>query len=364
MAGFLVAKGWTSLVASGGGDLVPAVVAAGARHVALPVGAKSPFAILANARRIAALIDREGVDVVHARSRAPAWAGWLAARHLSRRKPAFLTTFHGLYGHGNALKRSYNAVMLKGAVTIANSRHIADHIVAVYGYPRARIVIAPRGVDIAAFDPAALPAGTREVVRTELGVPPDAALLLMVGRLTRWKGHESLIRALARVDRPFVCALAGEGGDDGYRAELQQLAAAEGVADSLRFLGSRRDIAALDAAADLAFSCSIRPEAFGRVAIEAMAMGTPVIATAHGGSLETVGDGETGWLVPPGDVAAITAAVEATLGDPVRAAAMGQAGRQRVLAGFTTRATCEREFEAISRALAIHRGDTRPVSHG
>ncbi|SON56987.1 Spore coat protein SA [Hartmannibacter diazotrophicus] len=351
MARFTTGKGWKSLVVSRGGDLVGAVEAGGARHLTMPVGAKMPWAILTNARRLGALIDREDVDLVHARSRAPAWAGWLAVQYFSRRKPAFLTTFHGTYGHKGALKRAYNAVMLKGPWVIANSGFIRDHIVEVYGYPRDRIVVAERGVDETTFDPGRIGAEECAAIRAELAVPEGVPLLLMVGRLTRWKGHHVLIEALAGIQTPFVCAFAGDGGKDGYRAELERTVAEKSLGERIRFLGSRRDIPNLNAAADIAFSCSTDPEAFGRVAIEAMAMATPIIASAHGGSLETVVDGETGLLVPPGDADALREAIRSLIDDPQRRQRIGEAGRRRVLAEFTTRATCEKEFSAYEAVL-------------
>lgn len=353
MAGYIDRAGWGSLVASGGGDLVAAVEAAGARHFTVPVGRKNPIAMVANARRIAALIDAEGVDIVHARSRAPAWVGWLACRWFSRRKPVFLTTFHGLYGHGNALKRFYNAAMLRGPRVIANSRFIRDHIVAVYGIDPARIAIAERGIDEAGFDPALYTAADRDRLRAEFAVPPGAALILMVGRLTRWKGQHVAVAALAASDAPdAVCVFAGRAESADYQAELVALGEALGVSGRLRFAGSRRDVAALNAAADIALSCSVQPEAFGRVAIEAMALETPVIATAHGGSLETVVDGVTGLLVPPGDAAALARAIDRLAADPALRREMSVAGRARAISTFTTRATCEKEFAVYRTLLA------------
>jgi glycosyltransferase involved in cell wall biosynthesis len=349
MARHLSGLGLDNIVASAGGDLVGEIEAAGAMHVRLPVGSKSPARMLANARVLAGLIDREAVDIVHARSRAPAWAGVLASR-MSKRRPAFVTTFHGVYGHRSALKRWYNAVMLRGPLVIANSEYIRGHIVAVYGVPAERIALAPRGVDPAVFDPALIPATTVESIRAEFQVPPGATLILLVGRLTRWKGQGVFLDALASLrDLPLVGVLVGEGG---MRAELETRARDLGVADRVRFPGSRRDIPALFAAADLAVSASTEPEAFGRVTIEAMAMETPVVATAHGGSLETVLPGRTGWLVPPGDAAALAAAIRRAVADPGALAAMGAAGRSHVLARFTVSRTVEAEFDVYRRLMA------------
>jgi glycosyltransferase involved in cell wall biosynthesis len=342
MARHIVAMGDDALVASAGGALVPDLEMVGARHVPIDVGAKSPFAIRTNARRLARLIDEEEVDVVHARSRAPAWAGWLAVRR-SKRKPVFVTTFHGTYGHSNALKRWYNRVMLRGPLVIANSEFIRDHIRSVYGVPEARIVVAPRGVDTAAFDPARVSAATVKKIKAEFRVPDGHAMIVLVGRLSRWKGQTVLIEAMAKVETAAVAVLVG-GGDEDYAEELTALARARNVEPYIRFAGSRRDIPALFKAADLALSTSLQPEAFGRVAIEAMAMETPVVATAHGGSRETVIPGETGWLIPPGDPAALASAIDLALGDRRRLRRMGKAGRAHVVGNYASQSTVEIEY--------------------
>ena len=351
MAGHLGERGLPNWIASAGGPLVAAAEAAGARHVTLPVGKKSPFSAVSAARAVARLVDAESIDIIHARSRVPAWVGLLACR-LARRPVRFVTTFHGVYSHGNALKRFYNSAMLRVPLVIANSQFIRDHITKVYGFPPARVVVAPRGVEPDLFDPAAIPAETRAVLRDELGVTEHGPLVVMVGRVTRWKGHAVLLEAAARLDRPDLRLAFVGGGSEALVAELQRDMARLGLDDRVIFTGSRRDIPAVLAAADLAVSASTDPEAFGRAAIEAQAMGTPVIATDHGGSRETVLPGITGWLVPPGDATALAAALEDALSDPERLKAMGANGRAHVLANFTTRQMLEKEFSAYERLMA------------
>lgn len=350
MVGYLKDKGIDNFVASGGGDLVAAVEAGGSRHFDIHVGRKSPLSIIRNAFAVARVIDREAIDIVHARSRAPAWAGWLAT-HLCRRRPRFLTTFHGVYGHGNALKRAYNRVMLRGPLVVANSEFIRDHIESVYGYPRDRIVVAARGIEPELFDPARIADDQRAAVRREFRVADGEPMLIMIGRITGWKGHAVLVDALARLaDRPWRLVLAGSG-NDGVIADLKARIEGHGLADRVVLAGSRRDVPVLLAAADLAFSASTRPEAFGRAAIEAEAMETPVIATDHGGSRETVLPGRTGWLVAPGDAEAMARATREALSDPERLRAMGRAGRAFVLENYTTTRMLEQEFSAYQRLV-------------
>ncbi|WP_036839714.1 glycosyltransferase family 4 protein [Pleomorphomonas oryzae] len=350
MVGYLHEQGIINFVASGGGDLVAAVEAGGARHVTIPVGRKSPIAMIRNAFAVARVIDREAIDILHARSRAPAWAGWLAIR-LAHRPCRFLTTFHGVYGHGNALKRLYNRVMLAGPLVVANSEFIRDHIETVYGFPKDRIIVAARGIEPELFDPAHISGEQRAAVRREFGIGADEPMLIMVGRVTSWKGHAVLVDALARLaDRPWRLVLVGSGSD-GVIADLKTRIDGHGLSERVVLAGSRRDVPVLLAAADLAFSASTRPEAFGRAAIEAEAMETPVIATDHGGSRETVLPGRTGWLVTPGDAEAMAAAIREALSSPDRLKEIGKAGRAFVLENYTTARMLEQEFSAYRRLM-------------
>lgn len=314
------AAGFRALVASAGGRLVPALEALGARHVTLPLATKSPLGIWRNA---AALARIEGVALIHARSRAPAWSALLAAR---RRRVPLVTTYHGTYGEGFPGKRLYNSVMARGDRVIAISRHISDHIAATHGV-LARVI--PRGVDLRAFDPARVEPERIAAIRHGWDVPPGARIILLPARLTRWKGQGVLIEAMAGVGNA-IAVLAGDAqGRAAYVAELRALAAARGVA--IRLPGHVADMPAALLAADVVVHASIEPEGFGRTVIEAQAMGRLVIAADLGGPRETVMEGVTGWLSPPGDAAALAMRIEAALAlNPASQAAMGEAARASV----------------------------------
>lgn len=350
MANYLSQRGIENFIVSTGGPLVEALKGDKSQHITMPVGSKSPLKIISNAKRLAHLIDSEAIDIVHARSRAPAWAGYLACR-FARRDVHFLTTFHGVYSHQNKWKRRYNQVMLKGPLVVANSAFIRNHIISVYGYPAERIIVASRGVDPEQFNPALLSPEETGRVRQELGGQPDAPLIVIVGRITDWKGHRYLVEALdlcAR--RDLRLAIVGSGVESVIE-NIREMIRERGLDHRVCMAGSRRDIPAVMAAADLVISSSVRPEAFGRVAIEAQAMATPIIATAHGGSLETVIDGQTGYLVPPADASAMAAAIENALADPAALAEMGQAGRRNVLEKFTIETMLNNEFSAYQRIM-------------
>ncbi len=345
MARYIVAHGGVALVASAGGRLAAQLPCP---HITLPLNSKNPLTILANAWRLAQVIRSEKPDIIHARSRAPAWSAWLACC-LTGMTARFITTFHGTYGAGNIFKRWYNSVMLKGRYVIANSQFIAAHIHAVYGVPTHRIVVAPRGVDDRFL--ASVSAKRVQQVRWELSVSARVPSVLMTGRLTRWKGQHVLLKALAGVqDIPWVVAFAGSSTQPAYADELQTLAHTLGLDKRVRWLGQRADMPDLNAAATVAVSCSTSPEAFGRVAIEAMAVGTPVIATALGGSLETVLDGTTGWLVPPHDVSALARALRVALTmDIKRRTRMAKVAQTHVRTYFTAAACCAKEAAAYMK---------------
>ena len=285
----LKSHGFTSLVASKGGVKENLLANNGLTHITLPLHRKMPWSIWRNSRKLIKVIDVYGVDILHARSRAPAWAAWLA--HKARPHTQFITTFHGTYGAGNCLKRAYNRVMLKGPWVIANSLFIKQHIVKTYGYPAEHILVAQRGADPETFDPVRFSSTERKALLKELGVPANAGpVLTHVGRLTPWKGQHVFIAALEKLKAAKWRALivGGPTGRNPYFKKLKRQAGQAGIAGRITFVGDVADPAAYIDASTLLFSCSIQPEAFGRVAVESQMMGKPVIATNIGGSRETV----------------------------------------------------------------------------
>jgi glycosyltransferase involved in cell wall biosynthesis len=346
IAAALVAAGARALVATEGGRLATRIEAAGGEIVPFPAATKNPLRIYANAAALARLITGEAVDLVHARSRAPAWSARLAARRTGR---PFVTTYHGAYAENGPLKRAYNRIMATGDLVIANSQYTADLIAARYGTPAGRLRVIHRGVDETAFDRAQVPRARIAALRDAWGVPEglrgSAPVVLQAARLTRWKGQTVLIDALARLARRDVVAiLAGDDqGRTGYRAELLAQIAAHGLDGRVRLVGHVEDMPAAFAAADVAVVASVEPEAFGRTAIEAQRMGCPVVATGIGAPPETVcapprvaAAARTGWLVPPGDPTALAAALDEALAlDPATRAALGDRAAAHAAASFT-----------------------------
>ncbi|CAH2604790.1 Glycosyltransferase family 4 protein [Rhodovastum atsumiense] len=354
IADAIVRAGGISLVASAGGRLVPLLIRAGARHIDMPLATRNPWAIWRNAGRLARLIRAVGVDIVHARSRAPAWSAWLAAR---RTGAHFITTYHAPYGEKPAIKRRYNAVMARGERVIAISHYVARLVAARHGVDPARIRVIPRGVDPAVFDPAAVKGERIARLALSWRLPDDGSpVILLPGRLTRWKGQEVLIAALARMRHHNAVAVM-VGGDQGrrqYTAGLLQLADSLGVSERVRLVGHADDMAAALMLGDVVVSASTEPEGFGRVVIEAQAMARLVVASDHGGAAETVEEGVSGWRVPPGDAEALAAALDTALDlSPEQRAQAGARARAAVQARYTV-ADMQRATLAVYReVLAI-----------
>ena len=322
--------GATALVASAGGPLVHSIERAGGIHVTLPLTAKSPFGIWRNAWALEALIRERKVSLIHARSRAPAWSAWLACQ---RTGVPLVTTYHGTYGEELPFKRPYNSVMARGRIVIAASHFIAGLVTARHGVDPARIRVIPRGVDLAVFDPAAVSGSRIAKLAAEWRLPDSVRTVVLPGRLTAWKGHAVLLEALARLRRSDVIGvLVGpHQGRHHYAEELQRQATRLGTGERVRLVGQCDDMPAALALSDVVVHASTEAEAFGRVVIEAQAMGRPVIASDLGGPVETVRHGETGWRVPAGDPGALAAAIGMALDlDPADRDALAQRARASV----------------------------------
>jgi glycosyltransferase involved in cell wall biosynthesis len=337
------ATGHKALIACAGGVLSAAARRAGAEIVEMPLDTKSPFKMRRNARRLKKLIVRRDVQLVHAHSRAPAWSAWWATRATGT---PFVTTYHGSYGEKSVLKRRYNAVMAKGDRVIAVSDFIAGLIRSRYGTPDETLRVIHGGVNLGKFDPTmVVPEALYRLARA-WSVDLVEPVILLPGRLTSWKGQKILIHALAQMrHRDAVAVFAGSAqGRTGYVAELAALAERLGVAHRVRVVGHIEDIASAMMLSDVVVNASTDPEAFGRTIVEAQAMGRIVVATDHGGARETIIAGETGFLVPAGDAAALAASLDA---------ALDMAADDRVLWGRRARAHVAEHYSVAAMQNAV-----------
>ncbi|KDA00096.1 glycosyl transferase family protein [Hyphomonas polymorpha PS728] len=351
----IVEAGGRALLASRGGRLEAEFERLGGELFRMDVKSRNPLTIRINEGKLRQIIREEKVDLVHARSRAPAWSAYAAAKAES---VPFVTTYHGAYSGTSGLKRAYNSVMAKGDIVIANSNWIADHICQVHQTPADRIVTIPRGVDLAEFDPKAVAPARVDAIRQSWGLLGDKRLTLFLpGRLTEWKGQGLAIDAFAALapdERAgMVLVLAGDPqGRDHYVDALQNKIAGLDLERSVIIVPHIGDMAAAYLASDIVLAPSTRPEAFGRVAAEAAAMERPVIVSDHGGGRETVIEYETGARVQPGDARALSGALRAMIGlGPTVRASMGAAGRAHVLRHFSKRGLQTATLNVYKRLL-------------
>jgi len=356
----IVQAGWRSIVASSGGPMVHEIERAGGLHVTLPLESKNPFVMRRNVDRLMNLITLHRIDIVHARSRAPAWSAMAAAKKTGR---PFVTTFHGVYNAGNPFKRWYNSVMARGVRVIAISKFVGEHIVQHYGTAADRVRVIHRGVDFAMFDPARVSQPRMIQLAREWRLPDGVPIVILPGRLTRWKGQLVLIDALAKLGRRDICCLlvGSDQGRHSYRAEIERRVRQRGLEGVVRMVDHCRDMPAAYMLADVVVSASTDPEAFGRVVAEAEAMGRPVIAPDHGAAPELVTPGETGWLFPPGDPAGLAASLDAALKlDAEQRAKLASAAIEHVRRHFTREGMCEATLDVYREVLA--EADGRPAA--
>jgi glycosyltransferase involved in cell wall biosynthesis len=352
----VIAAGGRALVATRGGRMTARLRADGGRLAQMPVQSKNPLVMLGNAARLVDLIRSEKVSLVHARSRAPAFSALSAAQFT---RTPFVATYHGVYKAKSNLKRWYNAVMTRGDLVIANSDYTRDHVLAEHSVNPDKVISIPRGVDLDRFNPSWVTEDRVEALRRAWGIAADDRRIrfLLAGRLTRIKGHLTIIEAAARMKAAgrddFLILFAGDDqGRTGYGDELAKAIANAGLEDRIRIVGHCDDMPAAYLLADVAILPTTVPESFGRAAVEPQAMGRPVIASNHGGTTETVADGVSGWLVPPGEPSAWSTAMARAIDvGPGRRSEMGQAGMNRTRQLYRVDAMCVATLAAYERVL-------------
>ncbi|MBK8750139.1 MAG: glycosyltransferase family 4 protein [Candidatus Competibacteraceae bacterium] len=304
----LVRCGHRSVVISSGGRLVPELLRDGSEHLGWSLGVKSPLTL----RWVWPLrrwLTEQRITILHARSRLPAWIGWLAWRGMDpATRPRFVTTVHGLY----SISR-YSAIMTRGERVIAVSETVREYLQRHYPeLPAARVQVIPRGVDPAAFPYRYQPSAEWLADwRRHYPQLPDAPVLTLPGRLSRLKGHEEFIELMARLRAsglPVRGLIVGgvEPRRQRYADELQEQVRARGLGDVILFTGHRSDIREIYAVSTLVLSLSARPESFGRTVLEALSLGTPVVGYGHGGVGEILARVYPAGLVPFGDLEALT----------------------------------------------------------
>jgi glycosyltransferase involved in cell wall biosynthesis len=357
----VVKAGGRSIVVTKGGRLEARLKKGGATVVHMPVHSKNPLTQFNNYFALCKLIRAEKVDILHVRSRAPALAGLRAAKVCGVRSVA---TYAGIYNAKSPLKRWYNGLMTQADMTIANSEFTRDHILSTYAVLPERVIAIPRGIDLKRFDPESFDVRRIMEMETHWGLSPEdeRTRFLLAARLTRWKGQELILEAarLLRADGVdnFLLLLAGDDqGRKDYTNGLLKRMDDYGLIEHVKLVGHINDMPSAYHISHFALAPSLDPEAFGRTAVEPQAMQRPPLAASHGATVETIEDGVTGWLVPPGNAEAWAEAMKhaMTLTERQRFV-MGTAGRKRVKDRFSLDVMCDRTLEVYKAMLILNAG--------
>jgi len=347
------ARGWKAVVICNGGRMENQLRRAGAEVYTLPVDTKNPLKWPAVRRRLKTVLLSVGADIVHVRSRAPAWIALPLTRAMGIHS---ISTIHSKFVPQNFVKRIYNQKMLSADGIIAISDYVKSVITRHYSeaVSEEAIQVIHRGVDLGVFDPAKV--SQHRIVRLSetLNLPDDGPVLMLPARATEWKGHKALIEAVASLEAKDVTLLLLGAGDGHSRfiERLRALAIKTGLDGRLRIASGTDDMPAALMLADVVAMPSTIPEPFGRVALEAQAMGRPVVAFKHGGAIESILEGETGWLAEPNNVEDLARCLHLALKlGPRQRTIWAKRARAHVESAFSTRQMCEKTLEIYADFL-------------
>lgn len=352
VAAALVQSGARALVVSAGGPRVGEIIRSKAEFIPMPVHSKNPWDIYCNIGRIRRLITAWNVDIVHVRSRAPAWSAYYACKGTNAR---FMTTVHAPYNENGSLKHWYNSIMSRGERVIAISNYVAQYVLNNFKVEPNRLRLIHRGIAMDRFHPTMVGMQRMATLLRDWRIEDGAPIILLPGRITRWKGHHVLLDAMARLNRPDVfCVLLGsDQGRTEYRQELEAQIEKLGLTGQVRIIDHCNDMPAAYMISSVIVSASTDPEGFGRIPVEAQAMGRPIIATDHGGAQETIVRGETGWLVPPGDAGALSEGLRQALAlTPQQRAVLATKSMNHVAMNFTREKMTDETLAVYAELLA------------
>lgn len=354
IASELQKRGIENYVASEGGRMEYNLERIKVKHFTLPLKTKNIFKMYLNSLRLAKIIKKYGITIVHARSRAPAWSAYWAAKRCGVH---FMTTFHGTYGLGPwGIKKFYNKIMTYGERVIAISNHIKQHILKNYKTDESKIRLIHRCVNMENFNVETTSAERMIKYLEDNHIPEDKPIVTLIGRLTNWKGQKLLIEALHLIDNEdFFCVIIGDDqGRKKYSSELRKMIANYNMTDRFLFIRNVKDIPAAMMVSDVVLSTSIEPEAFGRIAIEGQAMGRVVVASNIGGSVETVIDGVTGRLYESTSAEALAKAIEWALHlSTAEREKIGAAGIKNVKEHFTKQIMCDKTIAVYKELINL-----------
>ena len=360
LAHYLAEKDCISFIATSGGQLLKFIKKQKVKLFRLPVHSKNPILIIFNTIILSILILINNINIVHARSRAPAWSCYLACLITGRN---FVTTFHGTYNFENNLKKFYNSIMLRTKLTIAGSNFIFNHINGNYSEylnRKKKLRVIFRGININYYNQKNISILKQEKIKKEWELSQNKFTILMPGRLTYWKGQEKLIEALNILVEDYnnsnfqAVVLSSDQGRKVYKKKLIDLVQRYKLNKKIKFIDHCKEMPLAYSLADVVVSASIEPEAFGRVSVEAQAMGKPIVASDLGGSKETILKGKSGFLYKHDDPRDLAKALNTVIElDQDSLNSMGNEGRKNVTKKFDVEAMCDSTLREYKKLLNI-----------
>ena len=358
LAHYLYEQKCKSYIVTSGGELLEYIDKKKVKLIKLPVHTKNPILIIINSIILAVLILFLNISIVHARSRAPAWSCYIATKLTARK---FVTTFHGTYNFKSSIKKFYNSVMLKSHLIIAGSNFIFSHIndnYSKYLNPKKKFLVIFRGINTDYFNKKKIKETDEQKLIKKWNIDKEKKIFLLPGRLTPWKGQEMFIESLSRLknnqpNKKFTAIILG--GDQGrkiFKKKLQRLVEQHRLIEEVIFIDNFNIMPLAYKISDVIFSCSVEPEAFGRVSVEAQAMEKPIIASNIGGSLETIKHEKTGFLFSAGDINDLYKNMSEIFDlYPATLEVMGTEGRKNVIKKFNVEKMCFSTYSEYKKLI-------------
>ena len=347
LAHYLYENDCSSYIVTSGGTLTKYINRKKVKLIRLPVQSKNPILILLNAIILTIIILILNINIVHARSRAPAWSCLIATKITGRK---FVTTFHGTFNFKSNIKKFYNSVMVRSNLIIAGSNFIFSHInenYSKYLKPEKKFLVIFRGINTDYYDPKKIKEKDEIQLISKWKIDKEKKVILLPARLTAWKGHEIFLEALNKLkinepQKKFIAVILGsDQGRKIYKKRLIRLVEQYRLINDVIFIDNFELMPIAYKISDIVISSSVEPEAFGRVAVEAQAMEKPIIASNIGGSNETIIDEKTGFLYSAGnsDILSQKLSHIFDLNDETLKS-MGIEGRKNVIKKFNVEKMC------------------------
>ena len=355
VANYLTKNGFTSNIVTSSGYRINQLEKNGSIIYKIPVHSKNPVTMIINIFRILKIVKKNNINIIHARSRAPAWSCYFVAKIA---KIKFITTFHGTYNFNNKIKKFYNSIMIRSDYVIAISEFIYNEIKSKYAYSKKNLSVISRGIDIEYLDPLKTDYKKVEKFINDHDIKNDSIKLVLPGRVSGWKGHNVAIEAMSylrdKSSNDFELIFVGPADNLKLKNSLLRKIDELKLENCVKFVGPSKEMNLVYSLADIVLSCSTDPEAFGRIPVEAQAMGKVIIASNHGGHTETIINGLSGFLYSPLNSEELANLIIKAISSEIYLDKQFKIKRRQImLDNFTDSNMCKKTLEVYSKVLRL-----------